>query len=95
VVSFSPDWGWAITPPLRKDQLSILPNPHQVEVKLSLPLCLFGHQFCPRGVQSAHQLALNYVVPSRADDALCSPGRVAISLGRIKSALGWSRQGGV
>jgi hypothetical protein len=58
------------------------------------PLCIWpavlfkGFVICPPA-------GLAYVVFYRADDVVCSPGRVVVTLGRIGSALGQGGQAAV
>jgi hypothetical protein len=59
-------------------QLRILPRPHHAEMKCFFHL--FGHWFCPGGC-NLHTSCVDYVAPSRADDVMLSPGKVAITLG--------------
>jgi hypothetical protein len=66
--------------------LVFLPTPHQVEVKFYLHLT--GHQFCSRGVQSAHNLCWTMWVPP---EKMMYCSYLAVLLGRIWSAPGWCK----
>jgi hypothetical protein len=59
--------------------LATLP-PHRLDQLSILPSQVLSR----RGAVSPHTI-LNYVVPSRADDVVSSPGRVVVSLGGIRN----------